>query len=78
MQGQLAALVDRPAVKEFYTTEEFAKAAGFQSAKTVRDYLADGRLRGVKKRNGRGTRKTWAIPHEELLRFQEEGLLDAC
>jgi len=77
MSERLDALVNRQAVQEFYNTEEFARLAGFESARTVRDYLNQGRLIGIKKRGGRGRKPAWAIPHEELLRSQREGLLPA-
>jgi hypothetical protein len=34
-----------------------------------------GRIRALKKASGRGKHASWVIPHEELLRFQREGLL---
>lgn len=76
MQGQLNELLNRQTIKEYYSTEEFAKLAGYDSAKTVRDYCNEGRLKGEKQRTGHGRSKRWVIPHAELLRYEREGLLE--
>ncbi len=75
MRGQLNDLVNRQTIKEFYTTEEFARLKGMMP-KTIRDYCNEGRLKGEKQRTGHGRSKTWVIPHAELLRYEREGLLD--
>jgi hypothetical protein len=74
MKEALDVLLKRQTVKEFYSTEEFAELTGLKP-KTVRDYLSESRLQGTKQRSGHGRAKKWAVPHEELLRFQREGLL---
>jgi len=61
--------------KEWFTTEEFAKAAK-KKPWTIRARCNQGRLNAVKV-NGRGRCGEWRLSHEELLRFQREGYLDA-
>jgi hypothetical protein len=70
----IARLTERQTVKEFYTTEEFAKLKGIEP-RTVRDYCNQGRLEATKKRSGHGRAKAWAISHAESERFDREGLL---
>ena len=69
----LASLVEREAVREFYTTDEFARLVG-KAEFTCREYCRLGRLRAVKQGSGRGRHRAWVIPHDELLRFRREGL----
>ena len=70
----LIELVERQTVKEFYTIEEFARLVGREPF-TCREYCRLGRVRAQKKASGRGKHASWVISHEELLRFQREGLL---
>ena len=74
IESMLKQLVERQAVKEFYTPDEFARLVG-REAFTCREYCRLGRIRALKKASGRGKHPSWVIPHEELLRFQREGLL---
>jgi hypothetical protein len=74
IEAMLQQLVERQAVKEFYTPEEFARLIG-REAFTCREYCRLGRIRALKKASGRGKHASWVIPHEELLRFQRDGLL---
>lgn len=74
IESMLKQLVERQAVKEFYTPEEFARIVG-REAFTVREYCRLGRIHALKKTDGRGKHPYWVISHEELLRFQREGLL---
>jgi hypothetical protein len=74
IEAMLKQLVERQAVKEFYTPEEFARLVG-REAFTVREYCRLGRIHALKKSSGRGKHPSWVISHEELLRFQREGLL---
>jgi hypothetical protein len=74
IEAMLVQLVERQAVKNFYTPEEFARAVG-REAFTCREYCRLGRIRAQKKASGRGKHASWVIPHDELLRFQREGLL---
>jgi transposase len=60
-------------VKESYTTEEVAERWG-RSSWTVRQWCNKGLIRGKKVR-GRGRQGEWRIPHEEFVRFENEGLL---
>ena len=72
----LEALVAREAVREYYTTAQFAAAVG-KAEWTIRRYCATGRLRAIKRQSGRGASKDWALGHDELLRYQKNGLLPA-
>lgn len=74
IEGLLAALVERQQVKDYYSTEEFARMVG-KAEFTVREWCRLGRVRAEKQGTGRGRFFTWAIPHVEYLRFQKEGLL---
>ena len=74
IESMLMQLVERQAVKAYYTPEEFARLVG-REAFTCREYCRLGRIRAQKKASGRGKHASWVIPHEELLRFQREGLL---
>lgn len=76
IESLLLALIDRGQVREFYTTEEFAHAVG-KGEFTIREYCRLGRLRAAKRHSGRGAHTAWAISHEELQRYQREGLLRA-
>jgi hypothetical protein len=61
-------------VKEFYTVIEFAKLVGLAQY-TIRDHCLSGRLKAGKRACGRGNSLEWSIPHSELVRYQNEGLL---
>jgi hypothetical protein len=60
-------------VKETYTTEEVAERIS-RSEWTVRQWCNKGQVRGRKVR-GRGRQGEWRIPHDELVRVQNEGPL---
>jgi hypothetical protein len=74
IERMLAALMERQAVKEWYTTEEFARQVG-KSDFTVREWCRLGRIRAQKQRSGRGAFPAWVISHDEMLRYQRDGLL---
>jgi hypothetical protein len=70
----LLVLVERQQVREYYSVEEFARIVG-RAEFTCREWCRHGRIKAEKKESGRGAYASWAISHEELLRFQREGLL---
>ena len=61
-------------MKEFYSTDEFAKIIG-EADFTAREYCRLGRIAAVKKGSGRGKFPSWVVSHEEGLRYQRSGLL---
>lgn len=73
-QATLAALLERNAVRQWYTTDEFARAVGL-SELTVREHCRLGRLSAEKRQSGRGAHCAWALSHQELQRYQRQGLL---
>lgn len=74
LELMLRALADRQAVKDWYTTKEFAALVG-RAEFTCRAWARDGRIKAEKRMSGRGAYPAWVISHEELLRYQREGLL---
>lgn len=76
IESLLAALVERQQVREWYTTEEFARMAG-KAEFTVREYCRLGRLNAEKRQSGRGAHPQWVLSHAEWERYQRDGLLRA-
>jgi hypothetical protein len=74
IEALLTSLVEREQIKDFYSVEEFAKLVG-KAEFTCREWCRQGRIRATKKNSGRGKYQSWAISHEELLRYRKEGLL---
>jgi hypothetical protein len=74
IEGMLTALVERQTTKDFYSTDEFARIVG-KAEFTVREWCRLGRIRAEKRRSGRGAHAAWVVSHEELMRYQREGLL---
>jgi hypothetical protein len=74
IEGLLTALVERQTVKDWYTTEEFARLVG-KAEFTVREWCRLGRVHAKKRQSGRGAFAAWVISHEELLRYHKEGIL---
>ena len=74
IEGLLAALVERQQVRDWYTTEEFARAVG-KAEFTIREYCRLGRLRAEKRTSGRGAYPQWVLSHAELERYRRNGLL---
>jgi hypothetical protein len=67
-------LVEREQVREWLTTEEFARAVG-KAEVTIRENCRLGRLNAEKRRSGRGAHQQWVLSHSELERYRRHGLL---
>ena len=65
IEALLVVLVERQTVREWYTTQEFARAVG-KAAFTVREFCRLGRLRAGKRQSGRGAHPQWVLSHAEL------------
>jgi hypothetical protein len=76
IEGLLMVLIERQTVRDWYTTDQFAKLVG-KAEFTVREWCRLGRVHAEKRKSGRGAFPAWVISHEELLRYQREGLLPA-
>jgi len=74
IEQMLAVLVERQTVREWYTTEEAARLLG-KAEFTIREWCRLGRIRAEKRKSGRGAFASWVVSHDELLRYQREGLL---
>jgi hypothetical protein len=74
IEAMLAQLVEREAVRQWYSVDEFARIVG-RSEFTCREWCRLRRIAAGKKASGRGKHAAWAISHAELLRYQREGLL---
>jgi hypothetical protein len=74
IESMLCALMERQQQRDWYSTDQFARVAGLAEF-TIREHCRLGRLKAEKRRSGRGAHCSWAISHQELLRFQREGLL---
>lgn len=74
IESLLAVLVERQAVKEWYSVEEVASRLG-KATFTVREWCRHGRIAAQKRSYKRGKSAEWMISHEELLRVQNQGLL---
>ena len=64
----------RQQVREWYTTEEFARAVN-KADFTIREYCRLSRLRAEKRQSGRGKHAQWVLAHSELERYRRNGLL---
>jgi hypothetical protein len=74
IESTLAVLLGRGTIKDYYSTDEFARLTD-KAEFTVREWCRLGRVHAEKRRSGRGAFASWAISHQELLRYQKEGLL---
>jgi hypothetical protein len=74
LEDMLAVLVERQTVKDWYTTQEFARTVG-KAEFTIREYCRLGRLRAAKRQSGRGAYPQWVLSHAELERYRRNGLL---
>jgi hypothetical protein len=74
IEATLALLAEKQTAKEWYATDEIARIVG-KAEFTVREWCRLGRIRAEKRISGRGAFPAWVISHQELLRYQREGLL---
>jgi hypothetical protein len=74
IEAALTLLTEKQTVKDWYTTDEVARIVG-KAEFTVREWCRMGRLRAEKRKSGRGAFPAWVVSHQELLRYQREGLL---
>ena len=74
IEAMLILLVERQQSRAWYSVEEFSRIVG-RSEFTCREWCRLGRIQARKKDSGRGAHAAWAISHDELQRYQREGLL---
>ena len=74
IESMLVALIERQTSQEWYSIEQFSRIVG-RSEFTCREWCRLGRIHSRKKGSGRGAHAAWVISHEELQRYQREGLL---
>jgi hypothetical protein len=74
IEAMLVVLVERQQVREWYTTAEAARILN-KAEFTVREWCRLGRVHADKRQSGRGAFPAWVISHEEILRYQREGLV---
>ncbi len=74
MESILEKVLERQTVKDYYSTEEVGQLVG-KAEFTVREWCRLGRIHAEKKGGGRGKFQSWVVSHQELLRYQKEGLL---
>ena len=77
IESLLLQVLQREQAKSWYGIEEFARFVG-RSRFTCREWCRLGRIEASKKASGRGAHAEWVISHDELLRFQREGLRQPC
>lgn len=74
METTLDVLVQQRTVKDWYSTAELASLLG-KAEYTVREWCRLGRIAAKKLPGGRGNEGEWRISHDELIRYQRDGLL---
>lgn len=74
IESALGELLLQRTVKEWYSLKEFATLVG-KAEFTVQSWCRMGRIRAEKRNSGRGKYHEWTISHQELVRYQREGLL---
>ena len=74
IEASLAQLLKQQTIKDFYTTKQVAELLR-KKEYTVREWCRLGRIAAKKLPGGRGNEGEWRIAHEELSRYQSEGLL---
>lgn len=67
-------LASSDVVREWYTVQQLAERLE-RSAYTIAEWCRDGRIRAERCRSGHGPHKSWRVSHEELRRYEREGLL---
>jgi len=70
----LTTLTEQGTVRDWYTTKQVAEKLR-KKEYTVREWCRLGRIGATKLPGGRGNEGEWRISHEELERYQNEGLL---
>ena len=74
LEEALGVLIDQRTVKDWYTTSEVGEILG-KAEFTVREWCRLRRIHAEKRNSGRGPHAAWVISHQEMQRFQREGLL---
>ena len=74
IESLVVGIAEKQRVQDWYTVEEFAKIVG-RSCFTAREWCRHGRINAQKRSSGRGAFTSWVISHDELLRYQRDGLL---
>jgi len=74
IESALNLLVQQKMIKEWYTTVELATILG-KAEFTVREWCRLGRIHAEKRNSGRGPHAAWVVSHDEIQRYQREGLL---
>ena len=74
LEALLGVLVERQQVRDWYSTDQFARSVG-KAEFTVREWCRLRRVNAEKRQSGRGSFPAWVISHQELLRYQRDGLL---
>jgi hypothetical protein len=74
IEAKIDSLVRQPRDQEAYSVAQFSERVGREEF-TTREWCRLGRIKAHKRRCGRGTSLEWSIPHDELLRYLNEGLL---
>jgi hypothetical protein len=74
INAKLDTLVEAQMMKDWYTTAEIAQIVA-KSEYTVREWCRHGRIKAVKRKSGRGPHAAWVVSHDELQRYEREGLL---
>jgi hypothetical protein len=74
IEAAITELLRQRTVKDHYEIEEFAEIVG-KAPFTCREWARLGRIHAEKKNSGRGPHARWVVSHQELLRYQREGLL---
>jgi hypothetical protein len=74
LEARLDEIAGLRTVKEWYTVPEVARLLDRKKF-TVREWCRLGRVHAQKRECGRGPAGEWVIPHAELERIRNEGLL---